>query len=30
VHSEQLGGHRRGEDGRELVHRLRGRMEACA
>ena len=30
VHLEQLGGHRRGENGRELLHCLRGRMGATA
>jgi len=30
VHLEQLGGHRRGEDGRELRHRLRGRIRETA
>ena len=30
VHLEQFRGHRRREDGRELVHRLRGRIEANA
>jgi hypothetical protein len=30
VHLEQFGGHRRSEDGRELLHRLRGRIGARA
>ena len=30
VHLEQLGGHRRGEDRRVLVHHLRGRIGALA
>jgi hypothetical protein len=30
VYLQQLGGHRGGEDGRELVHRQRGRIGALA